>query len=115
MILGGGLSRNLPVDVQGGYVLFPLAIHAMDLVVSGVGIMLTEVPKGAMLSNVDPMDVLKSGYKISVTLAGIGIVVLCRLLLYTDAHPMAWMHFAACGLIGLGTTFIFILVTQYYT
>merc|ERR550532_1549630 len=35
MILGGTLSQNLPVDVQGGYVLFPLAIHAMDLIVSG--------------------------------------------------------------------------------
>merc|ERR1740121_18234 len=37
------------------------------------------------------------------------------LLLYTEAHPAAWMHFAACGLIGLATAFIFILVTQYYT
>jgi len=115
MILGGGLSRNLPVDVQGGYVLFPLAIHAMDLVVSGIGVLMTEVPKGAKLSNVDPMEVLKSGYKISVALAGVGIVVICRLLLYCDAHPTAWMHFAACGLLGLATAFLFILVTQYYT
>ena len=29
-----------------GYVLFPLAIHAMDIIVSGVGIMMTEAPKG---------------------------------------------------------------------
>jgi len=115
MILGGGLSRNLPPDVQNGYVLFPLAIHAMDLVVSGVGIMLTEVPKNAKISTIDPMEVLKSGYKISVAGAGVGIVILCRLLLYTSVHPWAWLHFAGCGLIGLGTAFCFILVTQYYT
>jgi len=115
MILGGGLSKKLPADVQSGYTLFPLAIHAMDLVVSGVGIMMTECPKNAKISIVDPMEVLKSGYKISVALAGVGIVVLCRLLLHTDAHPLAWMHFALCGLIGLGTAFLFILVTQYYT
>mmetsp|Transcript_90086 Transcript_90086/g.233649 ORF Transcript_90086/g.233649 Transcript_90086/m.233649 type:complete len:818 (-) Transcript_90086:541-2994(-) len=115
MILGGGLSKNLPQDVQNGYVLFPLAIHAMDLVISGVGVMMTEVPKGAKANNIDPMEVLKSGYKISVALAAVGIVVLCRLLLYTPTHPSAWQNFAMCGLLGLGTAFLFILVTQYYT
>merc|ERR1719379_3195759 len=45
MILGGGLSRELSEDTVSGYVCFPLAIHAMDLVVSSIGIMLTEVPK----------------------------------------------------------------------
>lgn len=46
MILGGTLSQKLPAEAQSGYVLFPLAIHAMDLVVSGIGIMMTEAPKG---------------------------------------------------------------------
>jgi len=87
----------------------------MDLVVSGVGAMMTEVPRNAKVSNVDPMQVLKDGYKISVGLAGIGIVILCRLLLYTDAHPATWFHFAVCGLIGLATAFSFILVMQDYT
>ncbi|CAK9031241.1 unnamed protein product, partial [Durusdinium trenchii] len=107
-----------------GYVLFPLAIHAMDIIVSGIGIMMTESPKGAggpaagqdwtrkSAKNIDPMEVLKSGYKISVGLAAVGIVILCRLLLYTDAHPTAWMYFSVCGLVGLGTAFLFILVTQ---
>jgi len=112
MILGGSLSQKLPADVQGGYVLFPLAIHAMDLIVSSIGIMVTEAPKG---KNIDPMEVLKSGYKISVALAGVGIVMLCFLLLRTDEHPAAWLHFSVCGLLGLGTAFLFILVTQYYT
>ncbi|CAK9092546.1 unnamed protein product [Durusdinium trenchii] len=115
MILGGTLSQQLPADAASGYVLFPLAIHAMDIIVSGIGIMMTESPKGKSAKNIDPMEVLKSGYKISVGLAAVGIVILCRLLLYTDAHPTAWMYFSVCGLVGLGTAFLFILVTQYYT
>eukprot|EP00931_Biecheleriopsis_adriatica_P056228 TRINITY_DN33310_c0_g1_i1.p1 TRINITY_DN33310_c0_g1~~TRINITY_DN33310_c0_g1_i1.p1 ORF type:complete len:855 (-),score=165.95 TRINITY_DN33310_c0_g1_i1:68-2479(-) len=112
MILGGTLSQKLPAEAKSGYVLFPLAIHAMDLIVSSIGIMLTEAPKG---KNVDPMEVLKNGYKVSVGLAGVGIVLICRLLLYTSTHPHAWLYFSVCGLVGLGTAFLFILVTQYYT
>ena len=84
----------------------------MDLVVSGVGIMMTEVPAGKNVSNIDPMEVLKNGYKISVMLAGVGIVIICRLLLYTPKHPSAWLYYTACGEAGLLTAFLFILVTQ---
>ena len=115
MILGGTLSQQLPAEAANGYVLFPLAIHAMDIIVSGVGIMMTEAPKGKGIKNIDPMEVLKSGYKVSVGLAAVGIVVLCRLLLYTESHPNAWIYFSVCGLVGLGTAFLFILLTQYYT
>merc|ERR1719426_480443 len=43
------------------------------------------------------------------------MVVICRLCLYTPGYPQAWLHFLLCGLIGIGTAFSFILVTQYYT
>jgi inorganic pyrophosphatase len=112
MILGGGLSQKLPEAAQSGYVMFPLAIHALDIIASGVGIMMTEAPRG---KNVDPMEVLKQGYKIAAVVAGVGIVILCRLLLHLDEYPSAWMNFAGCGLLGLGTAFLFILVTQFYT
>ena len=36
----------------------------------------------------------------------------CFRLLYTASHPAAWMYFSVCGLVGLGTAFLFILVTQ---
>merc|ERR1719476_179619 len=61
------------------------------------------------------MEVLKSGYKISVALSSVAIPFLCRMLLHTPTHPSAWFYFAVCGEIGLGTAFLFILVTQYYT
>merc|ERR1719163_2200102 len=84
MILGGGLSLKLPDSASSGYVMFPLAIHALDLIASGVGIMMTEAPRG---KNVDPMEVLKQGYKIAAVVAGVGIVILCRLLLHLDEYP----------------------------
>merc|ERR1712100_1000549 len=61
------------------------------------------------------MEVLKSGYKISGAIAGVGIVAICYLNLHTTEYPNAWMHFAGCGLIGLSTAFVFIFLTQYYT
>ena len=112
MILGGSLSKRIDKGCTEGFILFPLAVHAMDLVVSGIGVLCTEAPKGKM---VDPMEVLKQGYKVSVALAAVGMVIICRLCLYAPEYPKAWMHFALCGLIGIGTAFLFILVTQYYT
>merc|ERR1719379_2971649 len=52
MILGGGLSQKLPEDCASGYVMFPLAIHALDIIASGIGIMLTEAPRGKA-NNID--------------------------------------------------------------
>ena len=40
------MNNNHLLGFLQGYVLFPLAIHAMDLIVSGIGIMMTEAPKG---------------------------------------------------------------------
>merc|ERR1712136_49218 len=85
----------------------------MDLVVSSIGIMYTEAPRGK--GNIDAMEVLKSGYRIAVGLSAVGIVIICRVCLYTPLRPQAWIYFAACGLVGLATAFSFILVSQYYT
>ena len=46
MVTLQGLPHLVTSGFFQGYVLFPLAIHAMDLIVSGVGIMMTEAPKG---------------------------------------------------------------------
>lgn len=113
MILGASLSSHVEAESQAGFIFFPLAIHAMDLVVSSIGIMYTEAPRGK--GNIDAMEVLKSGYRIAVGLAAVGIVIICRVCLYTPLRPQAWIYFAACGLVGLATAFSFILVSQYYT
>ena len=32
-----------------------------------------------------------------------------------DVAPDAWWHFALCGLVGIVTCYLFIIITQYYT
>jgi len=32
-----------------------------------------------------------------------------------EEAPTAWMHFAACGILGMVTSYVFIASTQYYT
>ena len=121
MILGGTiLDTALKQDCQPGsdgcdmgegYVLFPLAVHAMDLIVSSIGIMLVK----ANSNTEDPMDVLKRGWLYSVALASVGFFAITRMLLHTDHAPNAWWHFALCGMVGILCCYAFILITQYYT
>ena len=121
MILGGSildtaLKRDCDPSSQGcdlaeGYVLFPLAVHAMDLIVSSIGIMLVK----ANSNTEDPMDVLKRGWLYSVALASVGFFGITRMLLHTEQAPDAWWHFALCGMVGILCCYAFILITQYYT
>jgi H+-translocating diphosphatase len=114
MILGGSildtaLKRDCDPSSQGcdlaeGYVLFPLAVHAMDL-------MLVK----ANSNTEDPMDVLKRGWLYSVALASVGFFGITRMLLHTEQAPDAWWHFALCGMVGILCCYAFILITQYYT
>ena len=42
MILAGTLAHNANIESAESYVFFPLVIHAVDLVISAVGIMLVQ-------------------------------------------------------------------------
>ena len=88
MILGGTVVSRLleqhREEVTMGFVLFPLGVHAIDQIVCGIGVLLTQAPKEKM---VDPTEVLKSGHKVSVTLAAFGMAGLCRLCLYASGFP----------------------------
>jgi H+-translocating diphosphatase len=48
MILGGALAEEAKMapSVGVGFVVFPLAVHSMDLIISSVGIMLVRTKKG---------------------------------------------------------------------
>jgi len=63
----------------------------------------------------DPLDVLKRGYAVALTLSSICMLVSCRLLLHTPEWPDAWWRFACCGLVGLCNALIFLQLAQYYT
>jgi inorganic pyrophosphatase len=111
MILGATLSAEHGMANPMPFTLFPLAVHAMDIVVSSIGILTVKVAHPSE----NPMVCLTRGYRLSASLATIGFVICVRLLLYVDDQPNAWLHFVGCGLVGILNGYIFIQSTQYFT
>eukprot|EP00455_Lapot_gusevi_P043295 TRINITY_DN5244_c0_g1_i4.p1 TRINITY_DN5244_c0_g1~~TRINITY_DN5244_c0_g1_i4.p1 ORF type:complete len:800 (+),score=216.97 TRINITY_DN5244_c0_g1_i4:143-2542(+) len=111
MILGGTLAVEGRVESPESFVFFPLVIHAFDLIVSAVGILVVKPSS----ENEDPMASMKRGYVVTMILAVIAFGFSCRLMLYTEVAPNAWWNFALCGLVGILTSYALILSTQYYT
>jgi Na+/H+-translocating membrane pyrophosphatase len=63
----------------------------------------------------DPLDILKRGYYISLTLAIIGLFFICKTFLYVPSFPNAYFYFFGCSVIGVIVSFLFVIITQYYT
>ncbi len=63
----------------------------------------------------DPLDVLKRGYAVALTLSCGGVFLASYSFLYTDAYPDAWWKLACCGLVGLFNAVLFLQLAQYYT
>jgi H(+)-translocating pyrophosphatase len=110
MILGAGLTVELGLP-DDSFVFFPLVIHALDLLISGLGIFLTH-PKN---SSEDPLDTMKRSYTICMAVASVLFILTCRIMLANPVAPSAWVYFAGCGLVGIFTSFALIRSTQYYT
>ncbi|XRA99387.1 H+-translocating diphosphatase [Pycnococcus provasolii] len=113
MILGGTMARKAGIEDPSGFILFPLVIHSCDLVVSAIGIL--SVKGESSNKKEDPYDVMKDGYNVSLGCASVCFVIACRTLLHDDSAPNAWMHFAACGLVGMGASYLYVFISQYYT
>ncbi len=116
MILGGTLATQckLSREETEGFVLFPLMVHAFDIIVSSIGIFSISGRDSPGLME-DPMTILKRGYSVALVCAFIGFVFSTRWLLYTEKAPDAWWHFTICGVIGMATAYFSLLITQYYT
>jgi H(+)-translocating pyrophosphatase len=132
-ILGGTLARtaNLTPSSQAAYVLFPLCVHAVGLICSAIGGLAVRVRhhssadeqrsllRGDSQSDdylEDPMTIMKRGFRVTMILAAISIWVLCWLLLRVgNVAPKAWWHYALCGMIGLAVSYLYVLITEYYT
>jgi inorganic pyrophosphatase len=112
MILGSTLSSDMEDEARVGFILFPLGVHAMDLIISSVAIF--SVRPGNAESD-HPMSTLKAAYRIALGLGAIGMVVLTGVMLSPRNAPGAWKYFAACGLLGIATAYAFIVVTEFYT
>lgn len=111
MILGGVLAKESSLENPLPFIFFPIVVHAFDIIVSSVAIMTVKATK----DDKDPMEPLKRGYLVSVILAFLGFIVTTRWLLYSPAHPTAWFHYLGCGLVGVLTSYVFVLSTAYFT
>ena len=104
MILGAALY---PVfGIKG--ILFPLMVHAINLIASIIGVAVVKTT-----DNEDPMRALNRGFYVTsiLALAGFGGIVY-KMLNGPGVQPG---YLFLCGVIGLVTAFLFVWITQYYT
>ncbi|HEX4156207.1 MAG TPA: sodium-translocating pyrophosphatase [Acidobacteriaceae bacterium] len=104
MILGAALY---PVFGLKG-ILFPLIIHAINLIASVIGVAVVRTKETG-----DPMRALNRGFYVTALLALGGFAVVVWNMLNGPGVQPAW--FFACGVVGLATAFLFVWITQYYT
>src|SRR6266403_1509724 len=114
MILGSGLALANPGVFSAtqvvGLMLFPLVARAFGLVASIIGVLGVKAREDE-----DPMHALNRGYMWTAVLAAAGFVGGTYWLLNPPGFPVAWWHFALCGVIGIATSIAFVYITQYYT
>jgi inorganic pyrophosphatase len=117
MILGGSLAKEANLQYPVAFVFFPVVVHAFDILVSSIGIMMVKSPSDseATRANHNPMGTLQTGYNVSLGLALVAFFFTTRWLLYNEQAPSAWLHYFMCGIIGMVTAYVFVRSTQYYT
>lgn len=116
MILGSTLASEaqLSSEVGSKFVLFPLLVHAMDIVVSSIGIAFV----GGNAHTGDqsnPMTQLQRGYRVALGLSVVGFYFITGWLLEDPASPGSSFKFFLCGIVGMVCAYIIVLSTQYYT
>ncbi len=100
MILGTALY---PVfGIKG--ILFPLIVHAINLVASFIGVLVVHSREDQ-----DPMDALNRGYYVTTLLALAGFAG----AVYYMLQGRWWL--LGCGMVGIVTSFLFVRITEYYT
>eukprot|EP00917_Polyrhabdina_sp_WS-2016_P010403 GHVP01022958.1.p1 GENE.GHVP01022958.1~~GHVP01022958.1.p1 ORF type:complete len:850 (+),score=148.74 GHVP01022958.1:1495-4044(+) len=120
MILGGSLAQEAQFEASG-LVIFPLAVHCLDLVVSSLGIMLVRTKPGAPDADSaagkseDPLIVMIRAYSIVCLTATLLFGIICRIFLWVEHAPTAWWKFYICGILGMACSFAMLLTTQWYT
>ncbi|WP_213803315.1 sodium-translocating pyrophosphatase [Granulicella sp. dw_53] len=104
MILGAALY---PVfGIKG--ILFPLIVHAINLIASIVGVFVVKTREEE-----DPMHALNKGFYVTSALALAGFAGAVYTMLNGPLVRPMWL--LGCGVIGLATAFLFVWITEYYT
>lgn len=134
MILASTLASEAKMDPKqaAGFVLFPLAVHIMDLVISTIAIMCVGndphwrrltwhqqrgqlLPTSADCGYGNPLREMVLIYLGSCTVGSLGFTGLCWLFLNNEAAPGAWINLSICGVSGIVCSLVFLYATQYYT
>ncbi|MBM4318150.1 MAG: sodium-translocating pyrophosphatase [Deltaproteobacteria bacterium] len=106
MVLGAFLAQKHP-ELGTGVVFFPLVARAFGILASIVGIFWVKMKD----EESDPMEALNHGYYVSTVLSIIGFFFAVKWLLPFEGS----MYYFAAGVVGVLTSFAFVLITQYYT
>lgn len=118
MILSGSLASEARLSSPMSFIYFPVMVHAFDILVSSVGILAVgDGTRGSgfggdVSNEMDPLRIMKRGYRVALALAAVVFFGLTRWLLFDASAPYAWLSYFACGVIGMITSYIFILSTQ---
>ena len=103
MILGATLAAKNPA-LGVGAVFFPLVARAFGIIASIAGVMAVRTREDA-----DPMRALNRGYYLTTALALVGFFLAVQWLL----KGSLWLF--AAGATGIITSFLIVVITQYYT
>lgn len=104
MILGIALVPYF--GVQG--ILFPLVARALGIIASIVGYFFVNAKEDE-----DPMNGLNRGYLVTTILVGIVLYFVTKNML--SGKGVNFLYFYGCALIGLAMSYVYVLLTQYYT
>ena len=117
MILGGTLasSAGLSDDETWGFIIFPLVVHAFDLVVSAFGVLAAIRATRGASAELSPMSVLKHGQRVALAFAIIGLGIATRVFLYVEQAENAWIYFFFCALVGVAAGNASIWIAEYFT
>ena len=115
MILGSSLSNESKMDpsVATKFLFFPLIVHAMDIIVSSIGIAFVSITRDT--ADVNPMKALSRGYRVALLLSVVGFYGITSWLLEDPTQPGSAFKFFLCGIVGMFAAYIIVLSTQYYT
>ncbi len=106
MLAGALVYRDSPrVESVLSIMLFPLVTRAFGLVAAMFGVMVVRTD-----DREDPRTALARGLYVTAVLHAVGFAGAAKWLL-----GASWVHFLACGLVGIAGAVGFLHVTQYYT
>lgn len=90
-------------------IIFPLVARASGIIASIIGLYFVKIKS----EDEDPMKGLYRGYYVTMILAAIALYFVTKHMLH--AEGVNFVLFYGCALIGIVTSYIFVLITEYYT